>query len=65
MWNTIYDFLVKSWICGECLYIIYIKIVLVFFLGGKIIIIDFVILGENYIFEFFLFDIEICFRLFL
>jgi hypothetical protein len=65
MWNTIYDFSAKSWICGECLYIIHIKIALAFPLGGKIIIIDSAILGENHILELFSFDTEICFRLFL
>lgn len=65
MVNTIYVFSAQSPVCRECLSIINVRIALAVPLGGKIIIIDSAILGENYILELFSFDTELHFRLFL
>lgn len=65
MGNTIYGFSAQSPVCGECLSIINIRIALAIPLGGKIIIIDSAILGENHILELFSFDTELHFILFL
>lgn len=65
MGNTIYVYSAQSLVCGECLSIINIKIALAVPLGGKIIIIDSAIPGENHILEPFSFDTELHFRLFL